>query len=67
MNELHIDIGVDESDKFEYEEEGRIVFHIPHYKVLVNLKRGTSKNITPTLNYTIGAKPYPYLQLPRKD
>lgn len=52
--ELRIDIGMEESDNYEYAEHGLVLFHIPHYQVRVNLKRGFAKNITPRFTYTIG-------------
>jgi len=50
LPELHISIGVEDSGNYEYKEQGFVIFYIPHYKVKVNLKRGSNKNVSPTFD-----------------
>ena len=52
LPELVINIGIDESENFEYKDSGSVFFHIPNYKVRVTLNRGSNKNVTPTFSCT---------------
>ena len=54
LPELHIHVGVEADDRWEYGKTGNAVFYIPHYKVRVHLDNDTGKNVTPTFGCYIG-------------
>ena len=54
LPELHIYVGVEADDCWEYGKTGNAMFRIPHYKVKVHLDNDTGENVTPTFAYSIG-------------